>query len=101
MPSTTERCFLLDLIHGVAVFDGPRSEMEEKRDRILRGCIIIVEAEDPAKFLLVVSAAELDSHAVDFMEKTRKIPKRVVMQLEQQCNIKVPSSLSASSLPRL
>lgn len=101
MSNPDERCFLMDLIHGLAVFDGTRSAMDEKREKVLRRCIIITEDEDPAKFLVVVPESELDAHAIAYMESTRRIPKRVVMEMESKCGTKIPSCPSASSLPRL
>jgi len=69
---------MADLKHGLALFSGTEQEMQEVATRIERQCHESVDC------LRVVGVGrEIDEVEAEYMERTRRLPRRVGIRLSR------------------
>jgi len=73
---------LVDIKHGLALFFGLESEMQQRRESIIDRCKSYRENVD--SLLVVLSKSQIGDMEYEYMVAKRRVPRRMMMRLQSK-----------------
>ena len=77
----SEPSVLVDLKHGIAPFDGPYSEVVERRDSLLNRCKRMGIEREATEALRILKLSEIRPDEFEYIIAKRRMPRRLEMRL--------------------
>ena len=73
---------LVDIKHGLALFFGLESEMQQRRESIINRCKSYRENVD--SLLVILSKSQIGGMEYEYMVSKRRVPRRLIMRLQSK-----------------
>jgi hypothetical protein len=85
-----EVCIMADVKHGLALFPGSRSWVEDRISGVKRRCVKMGAPDDVEKMMMVLTLpGDVSEEEMSYMLNTLKMPRRVKIRAEKMLREKV------------